>query len=465
MSGLADIASIEIVEQDVPSTVSPVQTVEVSNLNTPIDVELIDVGIPIILSQPAIADHGDLTGLADDDHPQYLNDTRGDARYYTKGQMDTSLAGKAATSHTHTSAQVTDLVEFIQDTVATTLVGSGVTVTYDDAAGTVTIAGAGSTDLEAVRDAIGVALIGVGLISVTVDDPGNTITISTAATQNSTDAALRDRATHTGVQAISTISGLQSAIDAKENVIAAGTTAQYRRGDKTWQTLNADAVPDGTTNKAYTSTEKTKLAGIASGATANSPDATLLNRANHTGTQLASTISDSTAPGRAILNGADYPTIRGLIGAGTSNLVIGTTSTTAKAGDYVPSWGEISSKPSTFAPSAHNHAIADVTSLQTTLDAKAALTHTHDDRYYTEAETDALLDSKVVGDINGRVPLASLAPGTTFAIDSNGSGGWTLNGTVITSRPSGAGHLKMVAYGGTAAPSFAIAGDIWYEAA
>lgn len=38
--------------------------------------------------------------------------------------------------------------------------------------------------------------------------------------------------------------------------------------------------------------DKSKLDGIASGATANSADATLLARANHTGTQAASTISD-----------------------------------------------------------------------------------------------------------------------------------------------------------------------------
>jgi len=43
---------------------------------------------------------------------------------------------------------------------------------------------------------------------------------------------------------------------------------------------------------AYTSGEKTKLAGIAEGATTNSADATLLARANHTGTQTAATISD-----------------------------------------------------------------------------------------------------------------------------------------------------------------------------
>lgn len=40
------------------------------------------------------------------------------------------------------------------------------------------------------------------------------------------------------------------------------------------------------------SSMKTKLDGIATGATANSPDATLLARSNHTGTQAASTISD-----------------------------------------------------------------------------------------------------------------------------------------------------------------------------
>lgn len=41
------------------------------------------------------------------------------------------------------------------------------------------------------------------------------------------------------------------------------------------------------------------MLNVASGATANSPDATLLNRTNHTGTQAASTISDFAAAARA----------------------------------------------------------------------------------------------------------------------------------------------------------------------
>ncbi len=47
----------------------------------------------------------------------------------------------------------------------------------------------------------------------------------------------------------------------------------------------------GLSTEDYTTTEKTKLSGIASGATANSSDATLLARANHTGTQAISTVS------------------------------------------------------------------------------------------------------------------------------------------------------------------------------
>ena len=48
--------------------------------------------------------------------------------------------------------------------------------------------------------------------------------------------------------------------------------------------------------------------------------------------------------------------------------VIGTTATTAKAGNYVPTYAEITGKPTTFAPSEHTHTIANVTGLQAKLD-------------------------------------------------------------------------------------------------
>lgn len=41
-----------------------------------------------------VSDHGSLSGLSDDDHPQYHNDARGDARYYTQAQVNSALSGK-----------------------------------------------------------------------------------------------------------------------------------------------------------------------------------------------------------------------------------------------------------------------------------------------------------------------------------------------------------------------------------
>lgn len=79
--------------------------------------------------------------------------------------------------------------------------------------------------------------------------------IATGATANAADASLRDRTTHTGAQAIATVTELQTALDGKAAVahthaasdINAGTLATarlgsgeansttYLRGDQTWQ--------------------------------------------------------------------------------------------------------------------------------------------------------------------------------------------------------------------------------------
>ena len=84
--------------------------------------------------------------------------------------------------------------------------------------------------------------------------------------------------------------------------------------------------------------------------------------------------------------GATDAEARQAIGAGTSNLALGTTATTAMAGDTpIPAattWDNLSGKPSTFPPTigttaqtakAGNYtpAVAEVTGLQAALDAKA----------------------------------------------------------------------------------------------
>lgn len=93
--------------------------------------------------------------------------------------------------------------------------------------------------------------------------------IAPEATKNATDAQLRDRATHTGEQPISSITGLQTALNSK-----------------------VDVVPGkGLSSEDFTAADKMKLNGIEEGATANQTDAFLVDRANHTGTQAISTVS------------------------------------------------------------------------------------------------------------------------------------------------------------------------------
>lgn len=67
------------------------------------------------------------------------------------------------------------------------------------------------------------------------------------------------------------------------------------------------------------------------------------------GSITAAAITDSTVVGRAVLKAVDAAAARTAIGAGTSNLELGTTESTAKAGDYAPSWTEVTSKPTVIA--------------------------------------------------------------------------------------------------------------------
>lgn len=111
------------------------------------------------------------------------------------------------------------------------------------------------------------------------------------------------RSNHAGTQSADTITDgttnhvFTAADDTKLAGIATGATANssdatlLSRTNHTG-TQSADTITNGTTNKVYTATEQTKLSGIATGATANETDANLRDRSTHTGTQTASTISD-----------------------------------------------------------------------------------------------------------------------------------------------------------------------------
>jgi hypothetical protein len=124
---------------------------------------------------------------------------------------------------------------------------------------------------------------GLQLPTVIVED--GVVQVATIGEQGPPGAAVGD-ATNNHKGAIKVAGDLGGTADlptvpglaGKESTIVARTTSQYWRGDKTWQTLDKAAVGLG-----------------------NVPNIDATSRANHTGTQLASTISDfSTAAGARI---------------------------------------------------------------------------------------------------------------------------------------------------------------------
>lgn len=63
-----------------------------------------------VTSSGGVTDHGALTGLGADHHLQYLNNARGDARYYTQAQVDTAVNAKANSADVYTKAEADTLL-------------------------------------------------------------------------------------------------------------------------------------------------------------------------------------------------------------------------------------------------------------------------------------------------------------------------------------------------------------------
>lgn len=428
------------------------------------------------------------------------NKLTGIAANATANNTDLFLLNRANHTGVQGAETIANLTEVIQDAVANFLVaGTNTNISYNDQFNTLTIASttSGSTlDNEAVRDIIGLTLVAGNNISLNVDDTANTITIASAATVNSTDAALRDRNTHTGTQAISTIVNLQSSLDGKASSIHTHTISEianlqinldaksplshshpisaitglqsaldgkqvagsyaslshthsianitdivltnpssgqvlkfngtnwindidniggggggsdmfkatydtnnngvvddaeklnnqvgtyYLTRSNHTGTQSADSIVNGSTNRVFTISEQTKLSGIAAGATVNSSDSFLLNRTNHTGTQLAATISDLQV---SITNNTNVSLNTAARHSHSNKTVLDaitasyTTSEQTKLAG-IATGATANSSDSTLL-NRLNHTgsqeISTITNLQTTLNNKAALVHTH----------------------------------------------------------------------------------------
>lgn len=251
-------------------------------------------------------------------------------------------------SHTHTASDVTDFNESVDDRVNSLLVaGSNVTLTYNDTANTLTIASTGGGGSLSDGDkgditvsssgsvwtidngVVGTAKLGGDITTAgkaLLDDADaaaqrTTLGLGTAATTNSTDYTA---ASHVGAggtvhaTATTSVAGFLSASDKTKLDGIASNANNYVHPNHTGDVTSTgdgatvianDAVTNAKLANVATSTIKGRatagsgdpedltasqvrtIINVADGATANSSDSTLLNRANHTGTQAFSTIT------------------------------------------------------------------------------------------------------------------------------------------------------------------------------
>lgn len=217
-----------------------------------------------------VTDHGALTGLADDDHTQYHNDARGDARYW---QLSTDLATQAELDARLSATDATDLTDTGDTTLhfhsadrawanitgkPTTLAGYGITDAASDSelaaheADTTNIHGIADTNTlvttstltELVQDIVGAFSVAGTNISVTYDDTANTLTFAV-----------------TGL----TSSSLSDFTEAVQDVIGAttlgGSGLTFTYNDPS-NTLTIDVNVDNSTIEVSTDTLRVKDAGI-----------------------------------------------------------------------------------------------------------------------------------------------------------------------------------------------------------
>ena len=249
-------------------------------------IELVGESFPVVVSGGGggggVTDHGALTGLGDDDHAQYHTDARGDARYYLKALVDAALAGKADSGHLHGVA-TTGAAGFMSASDKAKLDGVAVGAEVNqNAFASIAVAGQTTVAADAKNDAL--TLIAGANVTITTDGAADSITISSTGGGG-------------GVTDHGALTGLGDDDHAQYHTDARGDVRYYLKAQVdaalAGKADNGHGHADATTGAAgfMSAADKAKLGGIAAGATANSSDATLLDRANHTGTQAIATIA------------------------------------------------------------------------------------------------------------------------------------------------------------------------------
>lgn len=121
----------------------------------------------------------------------------------TANSTDAQLRDRTTHTGVQTAATISDFTEAAQDAIAALLTsGTQVALSYNDVGNTLQISATGA-DAETMRDTIGAAIVGTGLISVVVNDGADTITVQ----ENGITAALALKSDATHTHAIGDLTG------------------------------------------------------------------------------------------------------------------------------------------------------------------------------------------------------------------------------------------------------------------
>ena len=110
-----------------------------------------------------------------------------------QSELDAAIATRAPTAHTHTSSQISDLTESVQDAVGAFLhAGAGINVVYNDALNTFTITNSAPLSTESVQDIVGAMAVSGTNATAAYDDAAGTLTISATGGASTSTEDIQD---------------------------------------------------------------------------------------------------------------------------------------------------------------------------------------------------------------------------------------------------------------------------------